>query len=244
VQTSVSTIKKLLDGVQKEWDMTVPFVQFAMNTKIAAIHESTPFSVLFGRGANLLADSSSVSETPGTPVSVEARVQFMQESLFPGIADLARAAQDAMKSSFDSAHMQIDIPIDSYVMVRDHARRKKLDPRFEGPFKVIGKSGKAYTLQDNSGALLPRNYPPSALKVISADPVLDSESYVVDVILNHRSATLGYEYLVRWKNYSKKHDTWEPATSFDDEATIVNYWNRRKEPAAATPTDASSAGRE
>ena len=93
-------------------------------------------------------------------------------------------------------------------------------------------------------ALLPRNYPPSALKLISADPVFDSESYDVDAILNHRLTPHGYEYLVRWKHYSKEHDSWEPAANFDDEATIVNYWNRRKESATATPTDASPAGRE
>jgi transposase InsO family protein len=244
VQTAVSTIKKLLDGVQKEWDMSVPFTQFAMNTKVAAIHKSTPFSVLFGRSMNQFADFSSIAETPSMPVDVQARIQFMQESLFPGIAKLDRSAQDAMKSSFDATHKQADIPDGSYVMVRETARRKKLDPRFEGPFKVIGKSGSAYTLQDNSGALLPRNYPPSALKLISSDPVLDSESYVVDTILNHRETTHGYEYLVRWKNYSKDHDSWEPSASFDDEVTITNYWNRRQEAPTATLTDMSSAGRE
>ena len=128
----------------------------------------------------------------------------------------------------------------AYVMVRDISRRNKLDPRFEGPFKVIGKSNNTYTLQDNSGALLPRNYPPSALKLISTDPVFTSESYVVDAILNHRATKNGFEYLVRWKNYSKQHDSWEPASNFDDETTIVNYRKRRKQPAANT----SSAGRE
>jgi hypothetical protein len=244
VQTSVSTIKKLLDGAQKDWDMAVPFVQFAMNTKVAAIHKTTPFAAVFGRSTNLFADFSATPATSSMPADVDARVQFMQESLFPGIAELARSAQDAMKSSFDDAHMQAVIPDGSYVMVRDNARRKKLDPRFEGPFKVIGKTRNTYTLQDNSGALLPRNYPPSALKLISADPVLESASYEVDAILNHRSAAHGYEYLVRWKNYTKEHDSWEPPASFDDEATIATYWNRRKESASATPTDASPAGRE
>ena len=74
----------------------------------------------------------------------------------------------------------------SYVMVRDSTRLRKLDPRYEGPFKVIGKSGNAYILQDNAGDLLPRNYPPSAIKLISADPVLDARSYEVEAILNHR----------------------------------------------------------
>ena len=240
VQTAISTIKKMLDGVQKDWDLTVPFVQYAMNAKVAAIHKTTPFAVLFGRSPNQFADFSDATETLSSPASVESHVQFMQDALFPGIAELVRSSQSAKKSSFDATHAQIDIPIDSYVMVRDVSRRGKLDPRFEGPFKVIGKSGHAYTLQDNSGALLPRNYPPSALKLISADPIYTSESFEVDTILNHRMTDHGYEYLVRWKRYSKDYDSWEPATGFDDEDTIIKYWKRRRRRPARR---ASSAGR-
>jgi hypothetical protein len=238
VQTAVSTIKKLLEGAQNDWDLTIPFAQFSMNTKVAAIHNSTPYSVLFGHNASLFEDFSSVAEapTPITPAQAEARIQFMQESLFPGIAELTRAAQDAKKASFDKTHSMIDISIGSYVMVRDNARRKKLDPRFEGPFKVIARSRNKYTLEDNSGALLPHDYPPSALKLISDDPIFDSKSFVVDAILNHRSTPHGYEYLVHWKNYSSEHDSWEPAANFDDEPTISNYWNRRNQHAVGTAT--------
>ena len=48
MQTAISTIKKMLDGVQKDWDSDRSFVQYAMNTKVAAIHKTTPFAVLFG----------------------------------------------------------------------------------------------------------------------------------------------------------------------------------------------------
>jgi len=234
VQTAVSTMKKLLEGVQEDWDLAIPSVQFAMNTKVAAIHKSTPFSVLFGHNANEFSDFSTVSETSSSPDEVKAKIQFMQEALFPGIAEAARAAQDTTKSSFDAAHTLVDIPIDSYVMIRDTGRRGKLDPRFKGPFKVIGKSKSSYTLQDNSGALLPRNYPPSAIKLISSDPILDSPSFEVEAILNHRSAEHGYEYLVRWKHYSNEHDSWEPASKFDDEVTISvrNGSSQREEESA------------
>jgi Chromo (CHRromatin Organisation MOdifier) domain len=56
----------------------------------------------------------------------------------------------------------------------------------------------------------------------------------------HRETNHGYEYLVRWKNYSPEHDSWEPATNFDDEATIIQYWRRRQSLSTRTP----SAGRE
>jgi Chromo (CHRromatin Organisation MOdifier) domain/Integrase zinc binding domain/Integrase core domain len=235
VQTAISTIKKQIDGAQKDWDLSVPFVQFAMNTKVSAMHNSSPFAVLFGRTPNQFADYAdyaTIVDASGTADDDEARIHFMQEVVFPGIADRARETQNAMKSSYDATHHQVDIPTGSYVMVREERRRRKLDPRFEGPFKVIGKSGKTYTLEDNSGALLPHRYPPSALKLISSDPFFESDSYAVEAIINHRQTDHGgYEYLVRWKNFSKLHDTWEPSSSFDDEQTITSYWNRRAGPA-------------
>ena len=151
----------------------------------------------------------------------------MQEALFPGIAELVRSAQDAKKLSFDATHTLVDFPTGSYVMVSNYTRRRKLDPRFEGPFKIIGKSGGSYTLEDNAGLLLPHNYPPSALKLISSDPIFDSVSFEVESILDHRPTEDGYEYLVRWKRFSADQDSWEPASCFDDEDTITTYWKRR-----------------
>jgi transposase InsO family protein len=227
VQTATSTIKKLLDGAQPDWDASVPFVQFSMNTKVAHIHRSTPFAVMFGRAPNQFADHSSAPATRTTPDRLQAKIQFMKDAVFPGIAQLARATQNTAKASFDANHSLVNIPVGAHVMVRDVARRRKLDPRFEGPFKVVGKTRRAYILQDNTGALLPRNFPPSAIKVISADIAPDSPSHTVDTILDHRYTDRGYEYLVHWKGHSKDHDSWEPAINFDDEATISGYWRRR-----------------
>ena len=228
VQTAVATVKKMIDGAAKDWDAAVPFAQFAMNTKVARIHRSTPFAVVFGRHANPLDDFSAAVAAPRMSAKdAQARIRFMQGAVFPGIAEIMRASQGAMKASFDASHKQVDIPVGTYVMVVDNHRRTKLDARFEGPFKVVGSAGGAFSLEDNTGALLPRKYPPSALKLVSADPIFDRPSYVVDAIIDHRVTRQGYEYLVRWKHFSKDHDSWEIPSSFDDEATITDYWKRR-----------------
>ena len=59
----------------------------------------------------------------------------------------------------------------------------------------------------------------------------------IDKILNHRKLAHGREYLVRWKGYSKEHDSWEPPSSFDDETTISNYWKRRAGPFTRRKSD-------
>ena len=47
---------------------------------------------------------------------------------------------------------------------------------------------------------------------------------------DNSGALLPHQYLIRWKHYSEDHDSWEPASNFDDETAIVNYWKRRKQP--------------
>jgi hypothetical protein len=228
VQTAISTIKKALEGDHDQWDKAVPLAQYAINAKTASIHKSLPFTVMFGRSPNPFEDYSNVDTAPADPESLTQRVQLMQEALFPGIVKIAKAKQKAMKKAFDATHKQVDVPVESYVMIHDNRRRRKLDPRFQGPFKVVGKTGGSYTLQDNTGELLPHDYPPSALKVISDDPVWDQPSYEFETILDHSLTDAGYKYKVRWKNYAKQFDTWEPKSNFDDESAVPNYWKRRQ----------------
>jgi len=238
VQTAIRLIKKLLNGVKKEWDLHVPFAQFCINQKIAEIHQSAPFSVMFGRTTNAFNNFSNIdSNLPDSPdaeqqaiflAEVNQHIREMKEALFPGIADKISNAQAKGKAYFDANHRQVSFPLNSYVMVRDTRRSNKLDPINEGPYKIINKTkGGAYILEDGEGKLLERNFPPSALIIISADPIYGEPSYEVEAILNHRKTDNGYEYLVRWKNYTADDDSWEPQENFDDLETIQRYWVRR-----------------
>ncbi|GAV07940.1 hypothetical protein RvY_17714 [Ramazzottius varieornatus] len=57
----------------------------------------------------------------------------------------------------------------------------------------------------------------------------DEEIFFVDKILKKRVNNKGeILYYVKWKNYDSKHNTWEPATSFNDVALIENWEAKRK----------------
>src|SRR5579871_2509182 len=118
-------------------------------------------------------------------------------------------------------------PDGSYVMIIDEIRRSKLDLKYEGPFKIIRRNhGGSYILQDNDGTLLPRNYPPLALKLISQDPIISDQAYEVQAILNHKDKGANHYYLVRWKGFDKSYDSWELVENFNDHAVIDKYWKR------------------
>ena len=181
VQTATRAIKKLLKGIKHNWDVYVPFVQYCINQKIVERHGHRPFAVVFGRQANGFADFSNAT-IPGefepsaedheqVIADIQRRVKIMQEQLFPEVANKSQATARKTAKTFDKKHHTIDIPINSFVMVRDRQRKSKLEPTNEGPFKVIGKTrGGSYVLEDNEGQLLPHNFPPSALISLSTNP--------------------------------------------------------------------------
>ena len=54
----------------------------------------------------------------------------------------------------------------------------------------------------------------------------DEELFIVEKILGHRHGSDNkLEYLIKWKGYSEKHNSWEPEVNFLDKEVINKYWN-------------------
>ena len=229
VQTATGIIKKQLLGAKSEWDKYVPGAQLAMNNKVAALHGSTPFSLMFGRRLNTFSDHSNTESLPLDPADLEKRCAYLRDIVFPAVAERSQDTRDKAKARAGRAFRSDDpFPEGSFVMCLDPTRASKLDPMYHGPFKVLRRNrGGAYVLQDPSGALLPRNQPPSHLKLISRDPIVAGQSYEVEAILDHRGAGHTREYLVKWRGFGPDHNTWEGPHQFDDLGAIQEYWKRR-----------------
>jgi hypothetical protein len=158
-----------------------------------------------------------------------ARIKWMQDELFPGTAQRLATTQAKKKKKFDERAKLVDIPIGEYVILRNEERKDTLDPRYQGPYKVLSRTPTgAYALEDQQGLVLPNNYPTSALQLLSSYQPPDGINYEVKAILAHRKTKAGgYEYKVRWKGYGEEDDTWEPPSSFNTKEVIDVYWKRR-----------------
>jgi hypothetical protein len=155
-------------------------------------------------------------------------IKAMQEELFPKVARASQKTVNKAAKTFSKKNRIMHIPEGTFVMVRNTARKSKLEPINTGPFKVIKKlRAGTYALEDSEGQLLPHNFPPSALISLSTLPTFDQESFEVEAILKHEETDHGMRYLVRWKNYTPADDSWEAEDNFDDPGAIHEYWSRR-----------------
>lgn len=61
-------------------------------------------------------------------------------------------------------------------------------------------------------------------KLNSSTSDLDSDyGYEVEMLIGHKRKRDGMHYLVRWKDYSSKHDTWEPADNLNCPEILEKY---------------------
>ena len=55
------------------------------------------------------------------------------------------------------------------------------------------------------------------------DIELDESTYEIEIILKHRIINHKYEFLVKWKDYDSKHNSWVKETDFNEKDIIKDY---------------------
>lgn len=242
----VQSVKKLLakatDGTGHDWDYYVPSVQFAINNRISKRLQSSPFSLMFARKPN---DIKSIDYKKDrrrqishmTSDELLQRVEFMSDIVFPAIKERTTAQSELLAAKFNNSHKTVIFKPDSYVMVRIETKNAQLMPSYTGPYLVVCQSRNGgYVLRDETGVLMPRDYPASELKAVSRDELVEltgsskEKSYEVEAVIDHRGEGKTTEYLVRWKNYSSDWDDWLTINDFNDHEIVRKYWSRLGKP--------------
>lgn len=226
-------IRKEIQDQKHNWAQHVPMVQLAMNTRMVALHSSSPFSLFFARRFNGLSNFSETTDKYASREELLKRFEYMTQVVFPGIQKRAREMQRRMVESFNKAVLHNEFPVGAKVMSLDPIKGDKLTARYEGPFTVVKRTvGGSYVLKDGSGAELGRKFAPSQLKLV-LDDFEATVTYEVKEILDHRESTEGgMEYLVSWKGYGVKDQTWEPQDNFIERKCLHDYWKSQERPGA------------
>lgn len=232
VKKTKTAVLKYLQGATLAWKQILPKIQFSLNLKVLSIHKSTPFSLFYARRANPFSvyDDQTGKHRSLTHRELIQRLDYMEKVVFPTVAESSNAVRDRLERKYNVSNQLTSFPNGAFVMIRQSRLGSKSDPHLKGPFMVVQRTrGGSYVLSDGSNGVLPRNYSPNQLVAVKLPDGLP-ESYEVDRIVAYKydPTTKKYSFLVRWRGYSKEHDTWEPIESFNDSNFIRRYLESQK----------------
>ncbi|KAG1137525.1 hypothetical protein G6F38_011242 [Rhizopus arrhizus] len=134
---------------------------------------------MFARRPNENKDYNNVldkTKSPETMKQLETRINEFNDTVLPAIREKIKTSQAASRDKFNQTHRILtDIPTGSQVTLKNVNRVAKSDPLYVGNYTVKRKTqGGSYVLVDATGALLPRDVPPSQIKVISQEVSLSN----------------------------------------------------------------------
>jgi hypothetical protein len=262
-QTLIDSLEKHCHEKPEDWDLHLDSVVFAYRIRVHSATGHSPFELLYGRTANLhygftdrpLDASLSFPESLGNRVE---EIRHLSETLWPSTVDSIRAAQVGYRQHQDARNAPStlhasSLPVGTVVYVRIKLQRKKLQPRFLGPYKVLAvtESGN-YTLANKKGQPLYRSYPISQLKIIPdlvASKVWTQACagnvFITDRIVDHTIENNITYYLVHWRDFDDEFDSWHSESSLNNTDIISAYWSSQSSsrvplnlptPATSTPS--------
>jgi len=228
VKLTKSVLFKMAIGDLSQWNRLIPFVMTALNARISSRHNSSAFTLMFGRQPKPTPTATNISAptvlTEDNAETWKEHIQQLIDEVHPAILESTYRTVDRMKRNHKKYRRIVtELPIGTKVMVKRTNRTSKAMPIYHGPFTVIQRSGNSYTLIDTTGALHPSKIPIQRLKRLQDDESADIPTFEVEKILLHRGAGSSREYLVKWKGFSDKENSWVKVHDFNETDAITDY---------------------
>lgn len=220
-----------------DWDLHLTGAEFAYNNSVQASTGHTPFFLNYGQHPNVPAVFHRSSETSPNQAT-EDFLQAIRDSIADAKTALARAQQ--RQRNYENKHRrEVTYQVGDQVLLstanltlRGSGPARKLQPKFEGPFKVTQVvSPVAFRLELPHTMRIHPVFHVSLLKPFNTSetfPNRDSRTrpppvtelgpnhYVVERILAEKITGRGRRqrrlYLVKWQGYPAYESTWEPET--------------------------------
>ncbi|GKA44609.1 putative reverse transcriptase domain-containing protein [Tanacetum coccineum] len=178
IQTLEDMLRACVLDFGGSWDVHLPLVEFSYNNSYHSSVRCAPFEALYGRKCRSPIMWAEVGE--GQLIGPEL-VQETTEKISQ-IKDRLKAARDRQKSYADKRRKPLEFSVGDYVLLKvspwkgvvRFGKKRKLAPRFVGPFEIVEKVGPvAYRLdlpEELNG--VHDTFHVSNLKKCLADPTL------------------------------------------------------------------------
>lgn len=232
-QELVKFLRLFCSDEQSEWAKYLPMAEFAYNSHVHSATGTSPFELLYGYKPTWSTPAGGRATFP----EVQTRLDNLRKAREEAQAAL-RASKEAMRENSEGARRPRptfkpgDMAwLDTEDLSIPEESRKLADKR-AGPFEVEalqeGRSGPMYKLKLTgvykdlhpvfSVDRLSRwngnevnGQEPTPPKAIHFENQAEPE-YEVEKLLKIRPMGRGFQYLVKWKGYTKRHDQWVSKT--------------------------------
>jgi Chromo (CHRromatin Organisation MOdifier) domain len=217
---------------QHNWARWIPLTQYVRNSWVNSTTKKTPYELILGYTPKIH-QPKRITALPGLTNRMEQLQKHREE------------AQDAMKtvqqrlvkeSNFKPFQVNNRVWLEGTNLNLPYLT-KKLAPRRFGPFKVVAKiSDVAYRLElppkwkihnsFHTSLLTPyKEMEKHSLNFLEPPPdIIEGElEWEVEQILDHQQVWNKAQYLIRWKDYSPAHDSWESESDINAPTLLSNY---------------------
>ncbi|XP_071678170.1 uncharacterized protein [Lolium perenne] len=212
----------------RAWVDWLAWVEYCYNTSYHSALHATPFEVVYGRPPPaMLPYASGTARTETADDLLRTRDEILAEA-----RQRLLQAQQLARKYYDAHHREAEFAVGDWVWLRllhrttqslDPRSRRKLGPRYAGPFRVLERIGKlAYRLELPAGTRLHdvfnvgllkayRGDPPSAPPALppTSDGRLEPAPASVARVLKAQQRRGVWHVLVHWTGLPEDEATWE-----------------------------------
>ena len=239
VERAVGSVTQLINKycteyVSDNWDLLLPSVQLALNTRVAEKSGQSPFFSFYFRnnGSQGIFGFDNSAAVPD-PIDAWFNTQEFFDLHDVYLKEIARCKQEASAAStqyLDSKHsIDVRVPVGTHVFVKV-VRNDKSHSIWEGPYIVTGHDDRdnhvVKQLKGGRGALtLDRVFPREQLKVLKyrSTNTVDDVRFI-EKILDREGSPGSYRYLVKYRGYEDPKDQcWLDEVDFDDKTLFQRY---------------------
>ncbi|KAK1628363.1 hypothetical protein QYE76_002678 [Lolium multiflorum] len=212
----------------RAWVDWLAWAEYCYNTSYHSALHATPFEVVYGRPPPaMLPYASGTARTETADDLLRTRDEILAEA-----RQRLLQAQQLARKYYDAHHREAEFTVGDWVWLRllhrttqslDPRSRRKLGPRYAGPFRVLERIGKlAYRLELPAGSRLHdvfnvgllkayRGDPPSAPPALppTSDGRLEPAPASVARVLKAQQRRGVWHVLVHWTGLPEDEATWE-----------------------------------
>ena len=217
-------LRKVLKGNYSNWHLKVPIIEHCLNSRIIESTKSCADTFYFMRRAR--AEHENVSTEIESLEEISKRIELFESTILPALAisitDHARKRAAKLNASRTIAKM---LSPGDRVMMKVQQRDNKSHERWEGPYMVVKKAEKGYTILNNLTELRSHDVPRECLKRVRDRDDKKGGWWEVRKIEDHKKREDGkLEYLTFFHGYDDPY--WLIEDDFNSKNIISNYWKQ------------------